>query len=75
MNSTQTNRRALPGFTAEIAVEFATTLSWCGKLSAASDKVENTVTPSSRACKRLLKVCISGPDPRSYACDYWLLHC
>lgn len=75
MNSTQTNRRALPGFTAEIAVEFATTLSWRGKLSAASDKVENTVIPSSKYCKRLLKECISGPDPRSFACDSWLVLC
>lgn len=35
------------------------------------------VTPSSHAsyCRRLLTKCITGSDPRSFACDSWLILC
>jgi hypothetical protein len=37
---------------------------------------KNIILPSySRSCNRLLHICITGTNPRSNACDTWLLNC
>ena len=67
-----------PGFTAERSL----TKDHCptphrAPGSQGADVPFEMVTPSSHAsyCRRLLRKCISGSDPRSFACDSWLITC
>jgi hypothetical protein len=65
----------MPGFTSEASL--AKESNYRGNqsnYSAAGNK--NIILPSySPACNRLLKMCITGANPRSKVCDTWLLHC
>ena len=33
------------------------------------------IVPMSRYCRRLLRECLAGSNPRSFACDSWLILC
>lgn len=67
-----------PGFTAEYSLQKAhCPTSHRVRGSQGADVPFETVTPASHAsyCRRLLRKCISGSDPRSFACDSWLILC
>jgi hypothetical protein len=69
-------RMNMPGFTAEASLERARN-SYQAADTPISANYETGVAPASRraVCRRLLKECVSGDDPRSYACDSWLILC
>lgn len=73
----------LPGFTAELTLEKSHCV-WGGTPSRGEQTVRRSVVAASGGrkplsqkvyCRRLLRQCISGSDPRSLACDSWLIFC
>jgi hypothetical protein len=67
----------IPGFTADASVEVKENFyKTVDTNSYATDRVlPNQVIPASARCRRLLKKCVSGDNPRSFACDSWLILC
>jgi hypothetical protein len=67
----------MPGFTADASIEakgdFYKTVNT--NSYATERSLPNQVIPASAGCRRLLKMCVSGRNSRSYACDNWLLFC
>jgi hypothetical protein len=68
----------LPAFTAELSLrEINQTSIYKIGDGIRRENLLNIVTPASHKsyCRRMLRRCISGSDPRSYACDYYLFYC
>jgi len=68
------SKRTIPGFTAELALDQTAARFRRAKWKA-DDNVAFSVTPASRYCRRLLRKCLAGDDPRSFECDSWLILC
>jgi hypothetical protein len=71
---------SLPGFTAAQALKSSTNdwklhivVDW--KDPDSTQTMQQLVIPASRYCRRLLRTCLAGDDPRSFACDSWLILC
>jgi hypothetical protein len=72
--------KRIPGFFAERALVGRRhhSASFDDDRSETNDRLNDgtrVVPASSRYCRRLLKKCLAGDDPRSFACDSWLILC
>jgi len=66
----------IPGFTAIVSVRASeTSTKPNASMAAREDRMPAGVFPASAYCRRLLRKCLSGDDPRSFACDSWLILC
>ncbi len=67
----------IPGFTGEISLNIRSNIRYCEAIKSVDGRIADYVVPafSEGECRRLLKYCISQPDPRDYTCDTWLLFC
>jgi hypothetical protein len=63
----------MPGFTAEISLN----IRHCEAIKSVDGRIADYVIPAQSAgdCRRMLEECISQPDPRHPACDFWLILC
>jgi hypothetical protein len=68
----------LPAFTAELSLRESGQIStYRIEDEGRRENLVNRVIPASHKsyCNRMLRRCISGSNPRSSACDYWLFNC
>jgi len=67
---------AIPGFSAEASLaDPEDAIEILGPAPADRRTSIRVIPSSSRRCRRLLKKCLAGDDPRSFACDSWLILC
>jgi hypothetical protein len=69
----------IPGFTGEMSLDRRELLRLLN-YATATHKLRGRggeITPalSAETCRWLLKECVNGPNPRSYACDTWIVRC
>ena len=72
----------MPGFTGEMSLGLKNTdraylyrLANTAESSGVGSRGEIIPVLSAKRCRRLLKECVSGDDPRSFACDSWIILC
>jgi len=72
---------SIPGFTAEAALKSSTNdwkwdtvIEW-GQPDSMRTMPGVVIPASSSYCRKLLRKCLAGDDPRSFACDSWLILC
>jgi hypothetical protein len=66
-----------PGFTAEVSLNVRSNISHREAINSVDGPIADYVVPASRAgaCRRMLKECLSQPNPRHPACDFWIILC
>jgi hypothetical protein len=66
------NKINLPRFASEFSLVKES--KFYSRKSNYSESKNNNIILSS-ACGRLLKRCLAGKDPKSHACNHWVIYC